>query len=672
MSSKKNKIPPKKVVTSPVRTRSVRKTLVELPGKIQTGGLQIGAALLLVAIAFILYFPSMRFGYVLDDQIVITDNAYTKQGFSGIGKLLTEESFQGYFGTTKKLVEGGRYRPLSLVTFAMEWEFFHQEKKDGQGKPVLDKNGVAIVEGNPQFSHFINILLYALSVVLMYFLLMYLFPSGGGKAAFWSVPFIASLLFVLHPLHVEAVSNIKGRDEIMALGFSLLTLFLILRSFTNKPEGGFSLSWLFSGLTFLMGILSKENAITFLAVIPLTLYFFTKASWSTIIKACMPLMVATLIYLVIRYNAVGFFTVGNEITDLMNNPFAGMTTGEKFATIFYTLWKYIQLLFYPHPLTHDYYPYAIPKLNWGDYRAFLPLLLYLGLGFLALKGMAKKSIFSYCLLFFIITLSITSNFVFPVGTFMNDRFIYMSSVAFCILVAYFSIHYLQDKGPQAGNMSLIGLLIVTLFSLGYAYKTYTRVPEWENRTTLNRSAIKVSYNSARSNLFMGTAIFEDQYLKENDFNKKKILMDSVAMFVDKALQIYPKYNSAMTMKAGYLGEYHKLGVITTGKLLNSFDSLLQNGVNLPFVAEYCGYLNNKSIQKMQNADTNIQATGLQEADMLLAFYETAYRRFNEAAGFTRNKNDYKKALQYIELASQLAPTDARLQQELATTKAAAQ
>lgn len=75
---------------------------------------------------------------------------------------------------------------------------------------------------------------------------------------------------------------------------------------------------------------------------------------------------------------------------------------------------------------------------------------------------------------------------------------------------------------------------------------------------------------------------------------------------------------------------------------------------------------------MQNADTNIQATGLQEADMLLAFYETAYRRFNEAAGFTRNKNDYKKALQYIELASQLAPTDARLQQELATTKAAAQ
>lgn len=93
---------------------------------------------------------------------------------------------------------------------------------------------------------------------------------------------------------------------------------------------------------------------------------------------------------------------------------------------------------------------------------------------------------------------------------------------------------------------------------------------------------------------MGTAIFEDQYLKENDFNKKKVLMDSVAMFVDKALQIYPKYNSAMTMKAGYLGEYHKLGVITTGKLLNSFDSLLQNGVNLPFVAEYCAYLNNKS------------------------------------------------------------------------------
>jgi hypothetical protein len=66
-------------------------------------------AIILLFMAFALYWMTLSYGYVLDDQIVITDNNYTKQGFKGIGKILSTESFEGYFGEQKDLVAGARY-----------------------------------------------------------------------------------------------------------------------------------------------------------------------------------------------------------------------------------------------------------------------------------------------------------------------------------------------------------------------------------------------------------------------------------------------------------------------------------------------------------------------------------------------------------------------------------
>ena len=98
-------------------------------------------------ISIAIYFQTSSYGYVLDDAIVIEDNNYTKKGFGGIWEIMTTESMQGYFGEQKNLVQGNRYRPLSLVSFAVEYGIFGDK--------------------NPGFSHFINILLYALSCILL-------------------------------------------------------------------------------------------------------------------------------------------------------------------------------------------------------------------------------------------------------------------------------------------------------------------------------------------------------------------------------------------------------------------------------------------------------------------------------------------------------------------------
>jgi hypothetical protein len=69
------------------------------------------------------------------------------------------------------------------------------------------------------------------------------------------------------------------------------------------------------------------------------------------------------IFLVLRTSVLGF-SLGEPSGELMNNPFlklvgnqyVPLSADEKFATILFTLGKYLQLMVFPHPLTHDYYP----------------------------------------------------------------------------------------------------------------------------------------------------------------------------------------------------------------------------------------------------------------------------------------------------------------------------
>jgi len=54
-------------------------------------------------------------------------------------------------------------------------------------------------------------------------------PPKKGVPFYFSIPFIATMLFAGHPIHTEVVANIKGRDEIMSLLFSLLALFAAVK-----------------------------------------------------------------------------------------------------------------------------------------------------------------------------------------------------------------------------------------------------------------------------------------------------------------------------------------------------------------------------------------------------------------------------------------------------------
>ncbi len=448
-----------------------------------------------------LYSNTLWNQFAIDDTIVLTDNKFTKKGFGGLKDHFTHDMFEGFFGERgARLVSGGRYRPLSMASLTVEYEITRRLKGDKRGE-ITDKNVIMGSENDPymvpMLSHGINVFLFALTCMLLYYILLLLVPAKYSimtPIGALGLPFFATLLYAAHPMHTEAVANIKGRDEVMCMLFSLLSLLAALKYV--KTQNIIHLVW--GTIIFFLALLSKENAITFLAVIPLTYYFFTKAKLKDYGIAVGAYIVPVAIFLFLRskFTQAG---LNQDSPEILNNPFLLATVGERYGTTVLTFLYYFKLLVFPQPLTHDYYFNQIPYVDFSDPWVLLSVLINGGLIVYALMNLKKKSIAAYAILFYFITFSIASNVLFTVGVLMNERFIYMSSLGFCILLSYLLIQS-KDRFKVSPNVILgIFVLILSLYSI----KTFSRNFDWKDSFTLFRRDSIHSPNSAKIQTSLG-------------------------------------------------------------------------------------------------------------------------------------------------------------------------
>ena len=572
-------------------------------------------AILIFTVSFLLYANTLTHDYCQDDAIVITDNMFTTEGVSGIPGILGYDTFYGFFKDPTKgnLVAGGRYRPFTLVMFALEYQIF--------GK-------------NPFIGHLMNVILFGLTSVFLYFLLLKLLnykssiiatgdALANNSAAI--IAFIAALLFAAHPIHTEAVANIKGRDEIMTLLGSLAAVWFSLKFYENK---GIS-NQIIAFALFFIALLSKENAITFVVIVPLIYWFFMQTDWSTAFKQAIPFAAAAVLFMILRGTVIGNqFT--SEQNELMNNPYLKIVgnqyipfeTSEKMATIIYTLGKYIQLLIFPHPLTHDYYPRHIGIMQFSDWQVLLSLAVYGGLVALSLRGIAwqqrgwqKRDVVSFGLAFFLITLSIVSNIVFPVGTNMAERFMFMPSVGFCLVLAVILMKYLKNKAIYAA----VGISIL------FGIKTFTRNFDWKDNYTIFTTDVNISQNSAKLQCSAGGAMIEKAATETNPTLKKEQLNAAIG-HLRRSLEIHPTYKNPYLL----LGNAYVY--------LENFEKAIeeyQNGLKLD--------------PQFKDIKVNLNL---------------AYREMGRIYG--QQKNDMPKAIEYLEKSVFYNPKDGQAYSNLGT------
>ena len=213
---------------------------------------QSAPIIVLFLIGLIFNITSLNNEYALDDGIIIHQNDHVIKGVAGIKDIITKDAYESFYrrmNATDQLA-GGRYRPLSVVSFAIEQEFIGAYPKNGLYPMKTDANTFNCWDQNQNnvndkdedlnndgvfnevdcqvkgasIRHFVNIITYVLGVILLFlFFRNYIFKDNHDLA------FLSALLFLMHPIHSEAIANVKSRDEIFSLIFISLTFLYSFR-----------------------------------------------------------------------------------------------------------------------------------------------------------------------------------------------------------------------------------------------------------------------------------------------------------------------------------------------------------------------------------------------------------------------------------------------------------
>jgi len=503
--------------------------------------------LILIILIAICYGNTLTLKYALDDRMVILESKHTIDGgWDSIKSIFTEDTFSGYFGNNKSVVGGGRYRPMSQLTFLIEFQLFGKHIREQIGDTsdfdnLHDAKNEQYFNNSflPYVNHLFNIIYFTLLCLLIYHVLQKLFHKYNGEKWYQSLAFLAAVLFALHPIHTEAVANIKGRDEIFAMLGATAALWCCLK-YVDKHQWWYLLLALLA-ITF--GLFSKENAITYLAVVPLSLYYYDNSGKrkADYFVTLLPILLGSIFFVAVRSNVLGGIMPEEGVSNILNNPFIHSSKAQEIATVLITWGIYLKLLFFPHPLTHDYYPNQIAITDFSNPLVWIILIGCIALVVYALINLKKKSVIAFGIAFFIITFSITSNLLFNVGTFMNERFVFMASLGFTLIIGYWL--YLLSVS-QSAALQKVSLGAFALLSILYGIKTFTRNFTWKDDFTLFLTDVKTSDNSIKCNVSAGGSYLQMWKADHKEYNKR---------------QAYKHLNKALSLDNHALNAYLLLG-----------------------------------------------------------------------------------------------------------------
>lgn len=649
---------------------------------------------ILVLIA-VFYGNTLSLNYALDDRMVILESQYTIEGgWNAVKGIFTEDTFTGYFGNDKSIVAGGRYRPMSQLTFMIEFQLFGQKIKQQIGdvhdyanlhNPAHEKlfNRSFL----PVVNHFMNVAYFILLCLLLYEVLSKIFQKYNGQKWYQSLAFLAVVLFALHPLHTEAVANVKGRDEIFAMLGATAALWCSLQ-YVDKRKWWY-LVWSFLSITF--ALFSKENAITYLAVVPLTLFFYQNENLkkSDYITTLIPVALGCIFFIWVRSKVLGGMMPADETNNILNNPYVNSTKAQEIATVLFTWAMYFKLLIIPHPLTHDYYPHQIAITDFSNPIVWMVIVACVALVVVALCNLKKRSVIAYGILFFIITFSITSNLLFNIGTFMNERFVFIPSLGFTLILGY--VLYLLGDSKVVGFQK-ISVALLAVVGLLYGIKTFTRNFVWKDDLTLFLTDVKTSDNSIKCNISAGGSklqIWKSSH-KERDKAEAYKYLEKALQLDDHAVNAYLLMGELMFLDDNIPGAYQsyknatlidpdnqlaqenlaKMIVASEEEVIKTFIQLLDEGMseqNPQKIEETYRLVNDyldkhpESI-KAQNVKGNILGRGMGKLDEAIKIYEQVLAKDPTFASSWENmgisyaiKGDFDKAESCLKKALQLAP-----------------
>ncbi len=447
-----------------------------------------------VLAAFAVYANALANGFAYDDEFIIKTNDLV-HGLGNLGQLLTAPYWpQGFIA--------GLYRPLTLLSFAVDWTIWN---------------------GNPFGFHLFNVLLHATVSGLVTLLLLSLFP--------WWSALLGGLVFAVHSVHTEAVANIVGRGELFVALFTLVACLVYMRAVrSNRLSLG---ATVLIAVCYALAGLSKELGVVMPGLLLVTDIPLISAGQvgrlrDYVRKRLSLYVVLTGVLLLIF--AVRWLALG---VPLENRPDRVFAIDSSFSTRLFTMsrvWpRYFELLLFPLDLSADYSPAVILPVDHLTPSGFIGFLLVLVTltGAVALFRRAPE--FTMSVAWVAIALLPVSNLLVMAEIVLAERTLYLPSVAVSVVVAL-----LLTKAPPARRRWLNIALVAWL--VGFSIVTVRRNPVWEDTYTLFEDLRRKHPESSRLLYGIGT-----QFYGEGDWEEAK-------KWFRRSLEIWPHH-------APYKAEY---------------------------------------------------------------------------------------------------------------------
>jgi len=444
---------------------------------------------LILAIPAISFFPCLKNDFLnWDDQQYVTEN-----------KMITELSWRS-IETIFDSIYMGHYHPLTLLSYALEYRFFKL---------------------NPFAYHLTNLILHLMNGLLVFWLMMML--KGG---VFTSL--VVSLLFGIHPLHVESVAWISERKDLLCSFFFLGSLVVYLTYLKTRGRRFYFLSL----FLFLLSLLSKSMAVTLPLVLFLCDYLLDRKFDRKSLIEKIPFLAMAFIFGIIASFALRSSGMVDSKSSL-----------SFFKNIFImseVLTSYFSKLILPIKLS-CLYP-SIQEIG----GVWLYVSLTTIIGFLIagiLLGRYNKTITFGTLFFFITILP-----VLPIKI-VADRYIYIPSIGiFFIAAEGFDWLYRSKLEPIKIVKPILAILLIGILGT-FSFLTWERCQVWRDNISLwsnvlkNYPNIPIAYNNRG-----------EAYLRRGDYDKAIFDYDQALRINPnfyKAYNLYDNRGSAYLMKGDY-------------------------------------------------------------------------------------------------------------------------
>src|SRR6266498_674310 len=531
-------------------------------------------AAVLIAACILTYANGLGGGFTYDDKAIVRDNPRIRSP-GNVSQIFATSYFGGPRGA------GTVYRPVLLLSYAVEWW-------------IHGRQAVAF--------HAVNVLLHAGATLLLaaLFLRIAIPPAAA---------FAGALLFAVAPIHVEAVTSLVGRGEVLAAVFTLLYLHLALRHFrlssfalrasedrspAAAPPSLFGLrrtrrlpALLAALLCYALAVLTKESGSSAPALALLLFVFVEEGGLRERLGRafvrgfpvfCGSGAALAGIFLLRRWVLGGFIkSPGTGIFEVENALFP-LDPLPRAVNACVILFRYLGRTVFPLHLSADESAWSIEVVSGKAPLAIGSVLLLAGITAAALRRLSSRSPLALGFLFFCLAFLPASNLLFPIGTIFAERLAYLPSAGLCLaagaLIAGSEARRSASEGPCGPPNPLPALTprrsrLVAAAVLLLGARTIVRNSVWWSDEGLFLNLVRTApesakahydiayiwaeerqYSRAREQYEQATEIYEDYWdawAGKGRVEKEMGLLSDAEDSYESAIEANPRYEN------GYFG-----------------------------------------------------------------------------------------------------------------------